>query len=182
MYLNSTSRADTDSRLLQASGMPSIRVLRTTRRTNLASLFDHYGQTDLHEKLQAGGATHISASYLYQMAKAIGKQARGVNDDTARSIEAALTLSTGWMDTDHAGASPAQVEREIEAARNKADRAHGWPFPSIDVKRWSSLLPAQKKHIEEEVERMLRLCEVSAPSPRRKSGAAKTDGKRRAAG
>lgn len=81
--------------------------LKDTRRQRLAALLDKHGQTKLHE------LTGIAEAYLWQMAKGEGKSRRGVSDDNAARIEAALELPAGWLSGADPSAASAQGERAV---------------------------------------------------------------------
>lgn len=75
--------------------MPSptdIQALKEARRRKLAALMDASSKTALGKKLD------MNPDYLWQMAKGTGKSARGVSDETARKIEAALEKPPHWLE------------------------------------------------------------------------------------
>ena len=74
--------------------MTSPSSARDRRRSRFTLILDAVGQTKL------AAITGIAPAYLYQISKATGKNARPVNDDTARQAEAAANLPRGWLDSD----------------------------------------------------------------------------------
>lgn len=66
--------------------------IKAFRRERLSALLDEHGKVGLSKLVD------ISADYLWQMGKGAGKSARGVNDENAAKIEAALGKPSGWMD------------------------------------------------------------------------------------
>lgn len=72
----------------------NIKAVKAFRRQRLAALLDRYSKVELSRLVD------INPDYLWQMGKASGKSARGMNDDNARKIEAALKLPPGWMDAE----------------------------------------------------------------------------------
>lgn len=101
---------------------------------------ESYGQTELQK------ATLLPAAYLYQMSHGTGKNARGVNDEKARLIEAALTLENGWMDVDRREKDPTIIEIDIKAA--KIRRANAWPFKTVERARFEQLEDGDKLKVE----------------------------------
>ena len=83
--------------MLDARDMPNTRKLEAIkefRRQRIAALLDQYGKVGLSRIVD------ISADYLWQMGKGIGKSARGVSDANAAKVETRLGKEPGWMDSD----------------------------------------------------------------------------------
>lgn len=120
--------------------MPSIREMRAIRRHNLSQLMGLYGQAELSKD------SGIAEAYLYQMGKAEGKQARGINDDNARTIEAAAGVDRHWLDVDRRSEAPRSIEAELKAARIR--RRHAWPFKTIERERYDALEDGDKLRVE----------------------------------
>lgn len=144
--------------MLHHQGVISIDERKAIRRKNLARLIDEYGQTRLAEM------TGIAPAYLYQMGKGRGESKRGISDEKARAIEAALGLSPGWMDINH---DQALEVREPTPPQPPEGR---WPF-RIPYARIARLHPNQKEKIEEVLESMVLRYEASNRLSRRKSSA-----------
>jgi hypothetical protein len=81
-----------------------------TRRENLRKLMHEWGgPTSLAKKLG-----HTNGSYLAQLAGP--HPSREVSEKVAREIEAKLALPANWLDTDHNGDSPRQLDDETLGA------------------------------------------------------------------
>lgn len=81
-----------------------------TRRENLRKLAHEWGgPTSLAKKLG-----HTNGSYLAQLAGP--HPSREVSEKVAREIEGKLALPSGWLDADHNGGTPRQLDDETLGA------------------------------------------------------------------
>lgn len=128
------------SRLLQSIYVASLKETKAIRRYNMTLLMDSWGQTELQKM------TGVPAAYLYQMSHGTGGNARGLSDDKARAIEAALTLEQGWMDVDRREKDPAIIAVDLKSA--KIRRASSWPFKTVDRSRFEKLETGDQLKVE----------------------------------
>ena len=70
----------------------SIQSTKQNRRDRLTELVERHTQS------QVAFRTGLAPSFLYQMTKGQGTNARGCSDENARLIESAMGLPPGWLD------------------------------------------------------------------------------------
>lgn len=109
-----------------------LEAIRSLRRQRIADLLDVHGKVGLSK------LTDISADYLWQMGKGVGKSARGVSDANAAKIEIKLGKPAGWMDSEGSETAagrhsqPLRLDPEMLAethrALRRAEEAEGRPF------------------------------------------------------
>lgn len=91
---NSSLRLGAGSYAPDDPGMQTYKTLtsiKEVRRDRLRLLWDTVGGTELAR------LTEIDKAYLYQMAMGKGANARGVSDENAELIEAAVKKPKGWL-------------------------------------------------------------------------------------
>lgn len=135
-----------------------MRDLKKIRRHNVSLLMDSYGQAELSK------LTGLAEGFLYQMSKGTGKNARGVNDENARLIEAGTTLEDGWLDVDRRELGANVIEVDVKAA--KLRRAAAWPFKTIERLRFERLDEADRLRVEAAMIKAIVAIETDGPAPR----------------
>lgn len=149
---NSTLVADSNSSLLDHSGVGTIREVKERRRENLARLLEHFGKAKFAEM------TGIAAAQLYQMSSGKGRNARNVSDAHAKVIEEKAGKQPGWLDLPH-GETVANLPRPRESE---------WPFP-FPRSEWLALPEDVRKTLITTATNFVAESRKSRKNPKRRS-------------